>query len=66
MPSDSPDIGDVITGRYKATHVLFGDGSIATVLRATFYMRLRSIQFTDQMTAHSKCAFFDALRLKII
>jgi uncharacterized membrane protein YozB (DUF420 family) len=37
LPSDSPDIVDVFTGRYQATHVPSRDRCLARVLQATIY-----------------------------
>jgi hypothetical protein len=35
LPSDSPGIVDVFTGRYQATHVPSGDRCIATAISTT-------------------------------
>jgi hypothetical protein len=42
LPSDSPDIVDVFTGRYQATHVSSRDRCIATAPHATIYLTLLS------------------------
>jgi hypothetical protein len=38
LPSDSPDIVDVLTGRYQATHIPSRHRCIATVLHATIFL----------------------------
>jgi hypothetical protein len=45
LSSDSPDIADVFTGRYQATHVPSRDRCIATVLHTTILTRIFNHKF---------------------
>jgi hypothetical protein len=43
LPSDSPGIVDVFTGRYQATHVPSRDHCIETAIQATIFYSLTTL-----------------------
>jgi hypothetical protein len=50
LPSDSPGIIDVFTGRYQATHVSTRDRCIATAIHATIILNERNIENRQEET----------------